>query len=112
MLEHADALPHLDEILAVPGIDATFIGPYDLSASLGVPGQLDHPDVQDAQQRILRACLNRGIAPGYHVVPLDPDQVSARLADGFRFLALGLDTGLLASGGQALLAAGRAATES
>lgn len=107
MLEHEEAVRHADAILAVPGLDAALIGPYDLSASMGRSGQIDHPEVLAAQAALREACLRRGVAPGIHVVPLDPPQVTRRLAQGFRFLALGLDTGFLIEGCRAMLAAAR-----
>ncbi|HNH52774.1 MAG TPA: aldolase/citrate lyase family protein, partial [Nitrosomonas sp.] len=48
MIEHIKAVEQIDSILAVPGVDAYIIGPYDLSGSMGMPGELDHPQVQDA----------------------------------------------------------------
>ncbi|MFA5687785.1 MAG: aldolase/citrate lyase family protein [Kiritimatiellales bacterium] len=108
MLEHIDAVKNIDAILAVPGIDATFIGPYDLSASMGLAGQLDHPDVLAAQKTLLDACIAHGVPPGFHIVPNDPPQVAARIEAGFRFIALGLDTGFIIEGSRAMLsAAGR-----
>jgi 2-dehydro-3-deoxyglucarate aldolase len=55
MIEHVDAVNSIDEILAVDGIDAYIIGPYDLSGSMGRPGDLNHPDVQSAITRVLEA---------------------------------------------------------
>ncbi len=56
MLEHVDAVANIDEILSVDGIDATFIGPYDLSASMRIAGQLEHPDLLKAQENLIEAC--------------------------------------------------------
>ncbi|WP_159992462.1 HpcH/HpaI aldolase/citrate lyase family protein [Roseomonas sp. 18066] len=61
MIEDAEALPVLDEILAVPGIDAVFIGPGDLSASLGHPGAPEHPSVQAAVSDIAAAARRAGL---------------------------------------------------
>ena len=92
MLEHIDAVKNVDAILAVPGIDATFIGPYDLSASMGLPGQIDHPDVIAAQETIRLACQRYGVPAGIHVVPTDREEVRRRVEQGFQFVACGLDT--------------------
>ena len=92
MLEHITAVQNADAILATPGLDAVLIGPYDLSASMGLAGQLDHPQVQAAQRTILDACVRHGVAPGIHVVPVDGDELPRRLAAGFRFVACGIDT--------------------
>jgi 2-dehydro-3-deoxyglucarate aldolase len=92
-IEHIDAVNNIDEILSVPGIDGTFIGPYDLSSSLGVHGQLDHPQVEAAKQRALESALSHGVVPGIHLV--HPDTAAEDLAQaveqGYRFIALGTD---------------------
>ena len=103
MLEHIDAVHQADAILATPGVDAAFIGPYDLSASMGLAGQLDHPQVQAAQQAILEACARHGVAPGIHVVPVAGEEVSRRIAAGFRFIACGLDTLFIREGCRRML---------
>lgn len=112
-LEHIEAVRVVDEILAVERIDATFIGPYDLSASMGLAGQLEHPDVLDAGRRILAASRGRGIAPGLHLIHPDriPDQLRSRIAEGFRFFALGSDALVLGSGYRSLAATARAASD-
>lgn len=106
MLEHVEALDHLDEILEVPGIDATFIGPYDLSASMGLPGQLDHPRVAAAQARILAACRRHGIPAGFHVVQPNRMLLQQRLDEGFLFIACGLDTEFILHGCRDMLPEG------
>lgn len=103
MIEHRDALVHLAAILGTPGIDAAFIGPYDLSASMGLAGQLQHPEVLAAQQTILDACRKHRVAPGLHVVPVDPAELQKRLAQGFRFVACGLDTLFIQHGCRTML---------
>jgi len=100
--ETAESLKHLDAIAATPGVDGVFIGPADLSASLGHVGDPAHPVVQaaivDAIARILRA----GKAPG----TLTTDEAQARhyLALGAVFVAVGLDTQMLARQTSALAA--------
>jgi 2-keto-3-deoxy-L-rhamnonate aldolase RhmA len=92
-IEHIEAVRNIDEILSVPGIDGTFIGPYDLSMSLGIPGQLAHPDLVAAKKRVLAATIAHGLVPGIHLVHPDHAErdVRAVVADGFRFIALGTD---------------------
>lgn len=65
-LETEKGWANRDEIFAVPGIDATFIGPNDLSLSLGLPGQLDHPKVLSAMDDIFQSAQAHGVAPGIH----------------------------------------------
>jgi len=103
MLEHIAAVKNADAILATPGVDAVLIGPYDLSASMGLAGQLQHPDVLAAQQAILDACQRRNIPPGIHVVPVDADEVQRRIRQGFRFIACGIDTLFVREGCRAML---------
>jgi len=103
MLEHYLAAERANEILARPGIDAAFIGPYDLSASLGIAGQLDDPQVLAAERKILAACRRQGIAPGYHVVPPERKRIDERIAAGYRFIGCSLDTQLIMHGCRALL---------
>lgn len=94
-IEHIDAVRNLDAILGVPGIDAAFIGPYDLTASMGITAQFDHPDYLAARTAILAACQRHGVAPGIHVVPPAPGEVKARMAEGFRFIGYSLDITML-----------------
>ena len=94
-IEHIRAVQNIDEILSVPGIDAAFIGPYDLSASMGLTGQFDHPDFQKARDGILAACARHGITPGIHVVQPDLAELHRRLAEGYKLLAYSLDITIL-----------------
>jgi len=103
MLEHIRAVENVESILATPGIDATLIGPYDLSASMGLAGRLDHPDVLAAQQTILAACNAAGVPAGIHVVHVDRDELQRRITQGYRFVACGLDTEFIMHGCRAML---------
>ena len=94
-IEHIEAVRNIDAILSVPGIDAAFIGPYDLTASMGITAQFDHPDYLAAREAILTACHRHKVAPGIHVVPPDAAQAKARIAEGYRFLAYSLDITML-----------------
>lgn len=94
-IEHVEAVRNIEAILSVPGIDAAFIGPYDLTASMGITAQFDHPDYLAARAAILVACQRHKIAPGIHVVPTNPTQAKACLAEGYRFLAYSLDITML-----------------
>ncbi len=97
MIEHVDAVNAIDAILAVPGIDAYIIGPYDLSGSMGRPGELDHPDVQAAIARILEAGQRANKPGGIHVIEPDPDALQQRIKAGFNFLGYALDIRILDS---------------
>jgi len=63
-IEHADAVPQMEEIVGVRGVSAVFIGPFDLSASFGKPGEIDAPDVRQAIEAIVAACAARALPCG------------------------------------------------
>lgn len=92
-VESVSALENLDEIAAVGGVDVLFVGPADLSAALGVPGQLDHPLFHDALDRVIAAAAKNGVVAG--ILVGDPAQVGAYRDRGFRFVAVGSDSSLL-----------------
>ena len=108
-IEHIDAVGNINEILSVPGIDGTFIGPYDLSMSMGLPGQLRHPDIEAAKQRVLEATKAHGLAPGIHLVHPDnaAEELEQRVAEGYQFIALGTDILFLGDSSRALHADAR-----
>jgi 2-keto-3-deoxy-L-rhamnonate aldolase RhmA len=110
-IEHVDAVRNIEEILSVPGIDGTFIGPYDLSASLSIPGELSHPSLIDAQKRVLNATRARGLAAGIHLVHPDQadDQLETVIQEGYRFIAVGTDILFLGTSARALGARARQA---
>lgn len=112
-IEHIDAVRNIEEILSVSGIDGTFIGPYDLSCSMGLPGRLHHPEVQAAQRRVLDATVAHGMIPGIHLV--HPDTAAAELAQcvaqGYRFIALGTDILFLGDSCRELAARARQTVE-
>lgn len=87
--EHIDAAANIEEILAVDGVDAVFIGPFDLSASLGIPGQTAETRVQHAIGRIRRACAVRGVPSG--IFCRDAASARALAADGFTLICAGAD---------------------
>jgi len=92
-VESVTALENLDEIAAIEGVDVLFVGPADLSASLGVAGQLEHPLFQGALDRVVVACTKNHVAPG--ILVGDPAQVPTYRERGFRFVAIGSDSSLL-----------------
>ena len=63
-IEGCEGIGNIDEILSVEGIDVIFIGPYDLSQSLGVPGQIDNPMVKEKMMEIIEKCSKKGITVG------------------------------------------------
>jgi 2-dehydro-3-deoxyglucarate aldolase/4-hydroxy-2-oxoheptanedioate aldolase len=88
-IETAKGLQNLDEIATVPEIDVLWIGLYDLANSLGLPGQMDHPQIQAAIERVLAVCRAQNKVPAVLVTSID--QGRAQLARGFRLVAFGGD---------------------
>jgi 2-keto-3-deoxy-L-rhamnonate aldolase RhmA len=101
-IEHIDAIPHTRDILAVPGIDGVVLGPYDLSASMGMPGQIAHPEVTAVLADLASACNERQMPWGAFA----PDAAAAKvhLARGATLLTVGTDTMYLWRGAKAALA--------
>ena len=97
MIEHIDAVRAIDNILSVPGVDAYIIGPYDLSGSMGRPGDLNHPDVQAAIAQVLEAGRRAHKPGGIHVIEPDLQALQQRIQAGFNFLGYGLDIRILDS---------------
>ncbi|MBE3109656.1 MAG: 2,4-dihydroxyhept-2-ene-1,7-dioic acid aldolase [Acidobacteria bacterium] len=91
-VEHIDGVGAIEAILGVAGVDAVFIGPYDLSASMGKPGRIQDPDVQDAVRTIAEACARRSVPAGIFTVNT-PGAVKA-LAEGYTLVCSGIDIGL------------------
>lgn len=90
-IEHIDAVRNIDEILQVEGIDATIIGPYDLSGSMGYPGEFEREDIKAAVQKTLDKCKQYNIPSGFHVVDTDPKKLQQKIDQGCIFLAYGID---------------------
>jgi 2-dehydro-3-deoxyglucarate aldolase len=93
-IEHASAVANVEAILAVEGIDALFVGPYDLSASMGRIGQVEHPEVQAAIGRVRLACQASGMPLG--IFSAGAERAKAYAAQGFRLIAAGADASMLA----------------
>jgi len=90
-IEHIDAVNNIESIISVDGIDGCIIGPYDLSASLGMPGKFDHPDMLKAIEKVEKSCKEKRVVLGLHIIQPDYRPVIERIAKGYTFLAFGLD---------------------
>ena len=90
-IEHINAINELDEILSLEGVDGSFIGPYDLSGSLGKPGQYNEEDVKAAIEKyeIIAKKYDKWI--GFHVVPPDYKLVKEKQDKGYNFIAFSFD---------------------
>lgn len=94
-IETVEGVENIDKLLASGEVDGAMVGPYDLSGSLGIPGQIDHPRVREAARHVVEACAKACRACGTHLV--DPDAVSMQQAieDGYTFTVLSSDVFLL-----------------
>ena len=87
------AVERRDELLSVPGIDAIMIGPADLSISLGVPGEFDHPKMIETIELVKESCLKHGVAPGIHLRALPLAKFWKER--GMKFLSCGVETAFM-----------------
>ena len=100
MIEHVRAVENLGEIASVEGLDAILIGPYDLSASMGIPGQFTNPEFTSMMDRIKNVIMLSPTVAGLHIIEPHRNQVEQRLQEGFRFLAYSVDALMLRSGSE------------
>lgn len=97
MIENVRALNNLEKILRVKGLDAIFVGPYDLSASLGITAKFDAPEFMEAMNQIKHLARKEGVPYGMHVVMPDPGELAGRIREGYSFVAYSIDTVFLNS---------------
>jgi 2-keto-3-deoxy-L-rhamnonate aldolase RhmA len=90
-IEHINAIQELDAIIQTDGVDGTFIGPYDLSGSMGKPGQWDEPNVKAAIKIYEETAKKYNKLIGFHVVPPDYKLVEEKINQGYNFIAFGFD---------------------
>jgi 4-hydroxy-2-oxoheptanedioate aldolase len=111
MIETRQALDNLDEILSVPGLDAVYIGPADLSLALGCTPKFDQtePAVVEAIDHILARCKHHGVVPCIHNGT--PEYALTMIDKGFRFVTIASDARLMAAGAQQVVAKMRAGTD-
>ena len=95
-IETTEVLAHLDEIAALNGVDVLFIGPADLSMSLGIFGQFDHPLFKDALKKTIDAANKASKAVG--ILLFDPNDYSTYREMGIKFIACGSDATIEANG--------------
>lgn len=90
-IEHINAIDELEDILQTEGVDGTFIGPYDLSGSMGKPGQWDEPDVREALLKYEKTAKKYDKWIGFHVIQPDYNLVNEKIDKGYNFIAFSLD---------------------
>ncbi|MGD2048900.1 MAG: aldolase/citrate lyase family protein [Chloroflexota bacterium] len=101
-VEHIDAVADIESIARVRSIDAVFVGPYDLSASLGKLGQVNDPEVQSAIETVTEVSLQAGMKLG--IFGLSPESVKPFIDRGYTLIVAGIDTMMLGSTASQLLA--------
>lgn len=94
-IEHIDAVNNFREILSVQGVDGFIIGPYDLSSSMGIPGQFANPKYLEAINKINNISKEMGAIGGVHIIEPDPLQLKEKILDGYKFIAYSLDIRML-----------------
>lgn len=92
-VEHIDAVSNIEDIAAVEGLDAVFIGPYDLSASMGKMGQIEDSEVIAAIDKVFKACRRKNMPLGYFAVGVDG--VRPYIAQGYRLICAGVDAAFI-----------------
>lgn len=102
-VEHIEAVRNIDAIVSTKGVSAIFIGPYDLSASMGLAGEVNHPEVTKAIDVVKSRCRESGMP--YGIFSMTPEGLAAHIADGCTYALCGIDAFMLAS--EAHLIAGK-----
>lgn len=92
IIETPQALENLDAIVGTPGLDIAWMGHYDLTVSLGIPAQFDHPLFLDAMESLVAACRKHNVAAGF--LPANEADMAHWLQKGFRAISLGTDVGV------------------
>ena len=99
--ETVEAIENIDAIAAVEGIDAVFCGPFDLSISLGIPGEVNHPREVEAVDKMVAACKRHGKASG--ILMFEPAHLKPWIDKGMRFVAYSSDVNMIADAASAAL---------
>jgi len=94
-IEHIDAVNNLEEILSVKGVDGFIVGPYDLSGSMGIPGEFEHLDFHKVMEKVKKVSMRMGVTGGIHIIEPDFVQLENKITDGYRFIAYSLDIRML-----------------
>jgi len=94
-IEHIDAVENLEKILNVDGVDAFIIGPYDLSCSMGIPGEFNNPKFKEIMNEIIKVGNKLNAISGLHVVEPDIDKLNDAINTGYKFIAYSVDIRML-----------------
>jgi 2-dehydro-3-deoxyglucarate aldolase len=94
-IEHIEAVENCEAILSVPDVDGYLLGPYDISASLSLAGELEHPAVLEAIAMVRKTAENMGKPGGIHIVEPDERKLRQAVDQGFTFIAYSIDTRII-----------------
>ncbi|UPQ88106.1 HpcH/HpaI aldolase family protein [Vibrio sinaloensis] len=97
-IENIFAVKHLEDILTTDGVDGFMVGPYDLSCSMGIPGQFEAPEFEKVLAQIEKVGLQVGCPSGYHLVEPDCEKLKGLCRQGYNFIAYSVDFKLLNDG--------------
>jgi 2-keto-3-deoxy-L-rhamnonate aldolase RhmA len=90
-IEDIEGMNNLESIASVEGVDVITVGPGDMSAALGVPGQMDHPKVRDTFMRLIDTCKAKGVVPGFNTTSVE--QAKIYVERGAQYVVFGFDKG-------------------
>ena len=94
-IENISALDSLEEIFSIPLVSGFMIGPYDLSASMGIPGKFESQEFKKIKRKILETGKKTGCPPGIHIVEPEPSQLLRAVREGFHWIAYSSDMRML-----------------
>lgn len=94
-IESITAVENIDELLAFPEVDGVMVGPYDISGSLGVPGQTNHPKVREAGRKVVEAAARAGKSCCTQIADVTEERIKDAFEQGFTFVILGSDLFIL-----------------
>ena len=97
-IEHHEAISNLEEIIELNGIDGVLIGPYDLSASMGYPGEFDREDVKEQLNKFKSICKKMSFSHGLHIVDPIQSVLKSKIDEGYNLIAYGTDFNFLRTG--------------
>jgi 2-dehydro-3-deoxyglucarate aldolase/4-hydroxy-2-oxoheptanedioate aldolase len=95
LVETARAFENLEQIVSTPGLDVAWMGHYDLTVSMGIPAQFDHPRFLEAMDRLVETCARHNVAAGF--LPATAEDARRWIGKGFRVISLGSDIGVYMS---------------
>jgi 2-keto-3-deoxy-L-rhamnonate aldolase RhmA len=95
LLETVKAFENLDGIVSVPGVDIAWMGHYDLTVSMGIPADFEHPRFLAAMEALVASARKHGVAPGF--LPASPESAAHWIQQGFRVISIGHDVGVFSN---------------